>query len=595
MNPGFAAAALVRELGEHPKLAALASTVRTAALDAWLARHGRHGATARFSLPSVPPSVPPGTAAAAPLTRDDADTSYGNVLDVLERGAELPEERAMLGALIALALRERPPLSATETAELAYELVWHAAHTQCDALAVLDLVLGPNAAPIWQGVGSVVLNPELSPPDFGRTELLIAAAALGASTSKEAARLRAEAARRTSDPAVAAVLLAGSDVGSWRDRASERPGDAPGGPSEKTTPAERTSALESARDDAEGASEKVARSEEASAIEGARDDVGVGSEEPEKVAPADRTSAQTSEPDAARADDATSETPEDATPAIAAHALEGLASTEAPPTEAPTDTEAPPESDAAPDSAARRGSARSASRSTPSKEGKRTRSVWKPASKIEPTGPERPPATDELTGELVSVQSPWVTVLLTVTLVIVPVVVVRALLRYVLLCRRPASLRLTPHGLELSQRTIVLGHVLRSRSTVVPLSGLVRITREVRYAGAALYAGLFALTLGTYVGTRRFLEGLRVAGGSLDLFAFAALALLLGISLDFFFSSVAHSSRGRCRVIVVPTRGRAFGVGSVDARSADALLTRVSKQVRAVAERRTPARISEPV
>src|SRR5690606_31862282 len=200
MNPGFAAAALVRELGEHPKLPALASTVRTAALDAWLARHGRRGATARFSLPSVPPSVPPGSPAIAPLTRDDADTSYGNVLDVLEVGADLPEERALLGALLALSLRERPPLSATESAELAYELVWLAAHTQCDALAVLDLVLGPNANPVWQGVGAIVLNPELSPPDFGRTEILIAAAALGASSSNEAARLRTEAARRAADP-----------------------------------------------------------------------------------------------------------------------------------------------------------------------------------------------------------------------------------------------------------------------------------------------------------------------------------------------------------------------------------------------------------
>src|SRR5690606_3120570 len=198
-------------------------------------------------------------------------------------------------------------------------------------------------------------------------------------------------------------------------------------------------------------------------------------------------------------------------------------------------------------------------------------------------------AADELAGELVSVQSPWVTVLLTMTLLLVPVVVVRGLLRYVLLYRRPASLRMTPPGLELSQQTLLLGHVLRRRSTVVPLSGLVRITREVRYAGAALYAGLFALTLGTYVGTRRFLEGLQVAGGSLDLFAFAALALLLGVSLDFFLSSVAHSTRGRCRVIVVPTRGRAFGIGSVDAQRADALLTRVSRQVRALSGRRASA------
>ncbi len=98
-------------------------------------------------------------------------------------------------------------------------------------------------------------------------------------------------------------------------------------------------------------------------------------------------------------------------------------------------------------------------------------------------------------------RSPWLTVVMAVTLVLFVVSGVRLFARYALLYRRPATLRLGPQGLELTSQTLLLGKVLRNRSLRIPMSGLGSLTREVRYSGAALYAGLLALAVGTYYGT----------------------------------------------------------------------------------------------
>jgi len=122
--------------------------------------------------------------------------------------------------------------------------------------------------------------------------------------------------------------------------------------------------------------------------------------------------------------------------------------------------------------------------------------------------------------------------------------------------------------------------VLRERVTVVPLANLSRVTREVRYARAGLYAGLGALALGTYFGTGLFVDAVRVPGGSAPLIGVALLFIVLGLAVDFVFSSAADSARGRCRVVVVPLKGRVLCVGAVDPARADALLAAVAEQTR---------------
>jgi hypothetical protein len=176
---------------------------------------------------------------------------------------------------------------------------------------------------------------------------------------------------------------------------------------------------------------------------------------------------------------------------------------------------------------------------------------------------------------------PVLTTLLTVTLILFALQVGRALLRWVLAFKRPASISIGPNGLELSQRTELLGKVLRERSIVVPLNSLVRVTRETRYARLGMYVGLMALVLGSYFGMGLLVDAVRVPGGSASLLGLAVLMMLLGLGLDFTFSNAADTARGRCRMLVVPQRGRTLCLGSLDPARADAMLATIAEAARA--------------
>lgn len=399
-------ASLVEPLLAHPSLPALTSLVRASALDAAQARRADYGSrqSADSGPAAGPGHIPEG------LTAEEAGTPFGNVLTILERGAGSAEERALLGALLALSLRDALPQDDAAALELGQQLVWLAAHTPCDALSALDSALGEDAAPLWNGVAHLLLTPESSPADFGRTEALVAAAALRRSTSQGAGRLRFQAAGRSSDPAVELLLI---------------------------------------------------------------------------------------------------------------------------------------------------------------------------------------PTAEELGGELWGELQPaprgaLLTVVLALTLLLFLLELLRLIARYALLYRRPASIRLGPQGVELYHRVELMGRVLRDRSTVVPFANLARVTREVKYARAGLYVGLAALTLGTYFGTGLFVDGLRVPGGSGPLLGLAALFIVAGLSVDFVLSSAGDSLRGRCRIVIVPLRGRSLCIGGLDPVRADALLA-------ALIERSEPEVKSAPV
>jgi hypothetical protein len=178
-----------------------------------------------------------------------------------------------------------------------------------------------------------------------------------------------------------------------------------------------------------------------------------------------------------------------------------------------------------------------------------------------------------LQGELVAAPlAPAATAVLAVSLLLFAWQGLRLVARFVFAYRRPAVLRLTPRGLELTHQVMLLGKVLRDRSTLVPLANLSRVTRETRYARLGLYAGLAALVLGTYFGMGLFVDGLRVPGGSGALLEMAAAMMIAGLAIDFVLSSVADSSRGRCRLVVEPRLGRRLCVSGVDAAGADAML-----------------------
>jgi hypothetical protein len=176
---------------------------------------------------------------------------------------------------------------------------------------------------------------------------------------------------------------------------------------------------------------------------------------------------------------------------------------------------------------------------------------------------------------------PVVTALLTVTFVLFALQVGRILARWVLAFKRPASISIGPNGLELNQRTELLGKVLRERSIVVPLGSLVKVTRETRYARLGMYVGLIALVLGSYFGMGLFVDAVRVPGGSASLLGLAVLMMVLGLALDFTFSNAADTVRGKCRMLVVPQRGRTMCLGSLDPARADAMLATIAEAARA--------------
>ncbi len=184
--------------------------------------------------------------------------------------------------------------------------------------------------------------------------------------------------------------------------------------------------------------------------------------------------------------------------------------------------------------------------------------------------------TAAVVGELTPApRGPLATGLLAFTGILFVVHAARLLGRWVLAYRRPAEITLSDDGgVRVHWRTELLGRTLRDRSVVVPRTGLARATREVRYPSIALYAGLLALAVGSWVGVAAFVDGVRAASPSLLAWGLAIVAL--GLAFDFALSSLAPGARGRCRLLVVPRDGSRLCVGDVDTARADAVLARLS-------------------
>ncbi|MGC4065805.1 MAG: hypothetical protein QM784_14380 [Polyangiaceae bacterium] len=169
-------------------------------------------------------------------------------------------------------------------------------------------------------------------------------------------------------------------------------------------------------------------------------------------------------------------------------------------------------------------------------------------------------------------RGPASTALLAMTALLFVMRAARSLGRYALGFRSPASLALSEQGLVLSSRMEFLGRVLHERTQLVPLGEIRQMVREVRYPRLGLYAGLSALTLGTVIGARLFVDGLRVAGFSFAMMAWGALLVLLGIGLDLLLAGFSDSVHGKCRLIVSTRKSGAFALGSLEPAEVDALL-----------------------
>jgi hypothetical protein len=169
-------------------------------------------------------------------------------------------------------------------------------------------------------------------------------------------------------------------------------------------------------------------------------------------------------------------------------------------------------------------------------------------------------------------RGPVLTTILALTGILFAMHALQLVARIALAYRRPAEVSLSEDGVRMRTRTELLGRTLREREHVIVRAGLVRVVREVRYPRAAFYAGLLALAVGSYVGVRAFVDGVRAASPSLLLSGLVVVSL--GIAADFVLGSVLPGGRGRVRVVFVPRTGKALCVGDVDASLADDALAR---------------------
>ncbi len=175
-------------------------------------------------------------------------------------------------------------------------------------------------------------------------------------------------------------------------------------------------------------------------------------------------------------------------------------------------------------------------------------------------------------------RGPLLTVLLAISGLLLVIELWRLIGRYVLSLRRTVEVRVTSAGLEVRTRTAMLGKTLLEGATVIPRDGLVRVTREIRYPGLPMYAGLGALAIGSYVGVGLFVDGARA--GSPSMLGMGLLIALVGLAIDFAFSSLIPGARGRSRLLIVPRRGPVLCLGGIDVATADRILGRLAKPTR---------------
>jgi hypothetical protein len=184
-----------------------------------------------------------------------------------------------------------------------------------------------------------------------------------------------------------------------------------------------------------------------------------------------------------------------------------------------------------------------------------------------------------LQGDLTALpRGPLLTAFLAITGLLLVIELGRLIGRYVLSLRRTAEVRVTPAGLEVRTRTVLLGKTLLESATVIPRDGLVRVTREILYPGLPMYAGLGALAIGSYIGVGLFVDGARA--GSPSMLGTGLLIALLGLVIDFALSSLIPGARGRSRLLIVPRRGRALCLAQVEVAAADRILGRLARPAR---------------
>jgi len=153
--------------------------------------------------------------------------------------------------------------------------------------------------------------------------------------------------------------------------------------------------------------------------------------------------------------------------------------------------------------------------------------------------------------------------------------------RHVLAYRTQAQLCVSDRGIEIREQTSMLGRRLRDRSRLITLQTVRSLSREVRYARAGTYVGLASLAIGSFVGMRLFVDGVRAPGFSGPTMLLGLLVALAGLGLDFAFANWLDSSRAQCRLSIETVRGRGLYLTCDEPAKVDRVLTDLADRLTA--------------
>lgn len=182
------------------------------------------------------------------------------------------------------------------------------------------------------------------------------------------------------------------------------------------------------------------------------------------------------------------------------------------------------------------------------------------------------PAGPPVVGEVEPApRGPVATALLALSGVMLVVSGARLVAKLALGRKETAELTIGGDGVRIKTRAELLGRTVRESEHVLPPGSLARATRDVRFPRLALYGGLFALALGSWLGVSLFVDGARAASPSL--LGQGLLLVAVGVAIELALTSLWPGARGKCRVVLVPKKGGALCIGGLDVDAAERALS----------------------
>lgn len=152
----------------------------------------------------------------------------------------------------------------------------------------------------------------------------------------------------------------------------------------------------------------------------------------------------------------------------------------------------------------------------------------------------------------------------------------RAFLGY----RAEARVRLGVEGVEVSERRSLLGRTLREKSYVISIRAVRRMSRELQYARAGTYAGLATLAIGSLIGMRLFLDGVRAPGFSFQTLVLGVAVIIGGLVLDFALATWLDQPKKGCRLAIETFQGPSIILACEGPVQVDRLLQALATQLK---------------